>query len=309
MTGKNTHATVSTLEVDEVHDGQRIDNFLFTQLKGVPKSRIYRALRKGEFRVNKKRIDSDYRLVEGDLIRVPPLRTAEPPPPANPSNKAIELINSSIIYEDRDLIIINKPAGIAAHGGSGINYGVIEALRFIRPQAKFLELVHRLDRDTTGCMVISKKPSILKELHRQLVEGKVEKIYLAVVAGKWQGGKRRIKLPLLKNILKSGERRVIVHEEGKDSETIFTPLQIFADYTLMEAKPLTGRTHQIRVHAAACGHPILGDDKYGNRELLQKTPSKQLMLHSASLQFFLPQTEQRIALCASLNSEFLKLIK
>lgn len=308
MTEKKLGPSPQIVTIDEYAEGQRIDNYLFSHIKGVPKSRIYRALRNGEFRVNKKRVDANYRLRQGDLIRIPPLRVSESPEPTKPGVAIREVMNQAILYEDNDIIIINKPSGIAAHGGSGINFGVIELLRDLRPRLKYLELVHRLDRDTTGCMVLGKKPSVLKDLHRQLAEGKVEKTYLALVAGQWQGAERKVNAALLKNVLNSGERRVILHAEGKSAETIFRPLKIFSNASLVEVKPLTGRTHQIRVHAAHLDHPILGDDKYGARELTKSIPVKHLMLHAGSLRFKLLSGKE-ISLCACLDSAFLSALK
>ncbi len=300
----------SQIRVGEDYTGQRIDNFLFTRLKGLPKSRIYRAMRNGEIRVNKKRVKPEYRLEENDLIRIPPLRlAAETSKPAPPS-KMLDQIEQSIIYEDKGLIIINKPSGIAAHGGSGINFGVIELIRQLRPRVKYLELAHRLDRETTGCLILCKKPSILKDLHEQLREAKVEKTYLALVHGQWQGKEKRVNAPLLKNLLRSGERVVKVHEEGKPAETLFKPLRIFKDMTLVEAKPKTGRTHQIRVHAAHLGHPIMGDEKYASAEqnkAARQLGVKHLLLHAASLGFEL-QTEN-IGICACFDEHFLTVLR
>lgn len=301
-----TTEKASFLTIDEYSVGQRIDNFLFTSLKGVPKTRIYRALRKGEFRVNKKRIDADYRLQLDDVLRIPPLRVATRQKPASPPDRLNHFIEEALLYEDKDIMIMNKPSGVAAHGGSGINFGVIELCRHLRPKLKYLELVHRLDRDTTGCIVLAKKPSVLKELHRQLAHGEVEKIYLALVAGRWEGGSRTVNASLLKNVLNSGERIVRVHPEGKTAETIFRPLKIFAHATLVEARPLTGRTHQIRVHAAHLGHPILGDEKYGEREQTKVKGVKHLLLHAAAIQFHLPASDLHMNICACLDSDFLQ---
>lgn len=299
-------ATVLTLVASEYVALQRIDNYLFVQLKGVPKTRIYRALRSGEVRVNKKRVVASYRLQPGDVIRIPPLRmAAEPKTPLRPALKVNQLLSSAIIYEDSDVIVLNKPSGIASHGGSGISFGAIEWLRHVRPQFGYLELAHRLDRDTTGCLLVAKKPSVLKELHRQLAEGMVEKTYLAIVAGRWQGGVRRIEAPLLKNICKSGERIVTVSASGKLAVTVFRPLHIFATTSLMEVKPLTGRTHQIRVHAALAGHAILGDKKYAPHDIYQAFPVPHLLLHAAALRCTLPRSGITLALCACLDQDFL----
>lgn len=305
----DTTLAVRSITVEEENTGQRIDNFLFTRLKGLPKSRIYRALRGGEFRVNKKRVSADYRLQPGDLIRVPPLRVAAAPTtPKRPGNPILQQLADSILYEDKDLFIINKPSGIASHGGSGIHFGVIETFRHLYPKLKFLELVHRLDRDTSGCLVLAKKPSILKALQQQLASGTIEKTYLALVQNPWQGGKQQVKQPLLKQGLRSGERIVRVHAEGKPAETWFQPLKKFAQLTLVEAKPLTGRTHQIRVHAAYLGHPIVGDDKYGSRVECKTITVRHLLLHAASLRFQLPSGLE-IAVCACLDPHFQEVLR
>lgn len=296
--------------IEPENHGQRIDNFLFTRLKGVPKSRLYRALRQGEFRVNKKRISASYKLAVGDVIRIPPLRFAatQKSPVRLPEGKVLQQLQESIIYEDKDFIFLNKPAGIAVHGGSGIHYGVIEGFRQLRPNAKFLELVHRLDRDTTGCLLIAKKSSVLKELHQLLVNRQVEKHYLALLAGQWQGGERRIKAALQKNTLSSGERIVRIQEDGKPAETLFQPLRVFKHATMVLVKPLTGRTHQIRVHAVEAGHPILGDDKYGDKAANKELGVKRLLLHAAALQFKFPTSSENVAICACLDTYFSKIL-
>ncbi len=305
----NPIPSVHWLTVEKDNEGQRIDNFLFTRLKGLPKSRIYRALRNGEFRVNKKRISADYRLQEGDSIRIPPLRVAAQVVPATPAPRLMQLLTEAIIYEDKDLIIVNKPSGIAAHGGSGINFGVIELLRQLRPKLKFLELAHRLDRDTTGCMMLAKKPSVLKELHYLLANGQIEKTYLALVQNNWRGKEQRVCAALQKNTLRSGERVVRVDNTGKAAETIISPLQNFANVSLVAARPLTGRTHQIRVHAAHIGHPIVGDSKYGNRKGEKSLDIEHLLLHAASLKFVLPHSGETIAICACLDQHFQQVLK
>ena len=277
------------VEIDSHHEGQRIDNFLTTYLKGVPKSFIYRVLRRGEVRVNKARIKPSYRLQERDVVRIPPLRRSEPEAvTAKPGDKLIELLNNSILYEDEGLVIINKPAGIAVHGGSGISFGVIEILRAARPRASLLELVHRLDRDTSGCLIIAKKRRALRHIHELLREEGIEKRYLALLQGAWQGGARQVSAPLRKNVLQSGERVVRVAEDGKPSQTLFRPLRRWKSTSLMEVMPLTGRTHQIRVHAAYLKQPIAGDDKYGDADFnrsMQAKGLRRLFLHAASLHF------------------------
>lgn len=290
---QNTETSVREIEVGEDGVGQRIDNFLLKTLKGVPKSRIYRILRKGEVRVNRGRIKPEYRLKMGDLVRIPPIRVSEPREQTVPGDRILRLIEQNILYEDKGLLILNKPSGLAVHGGSGISFGVIEGLRALRPDARFLELGHRLDRDTSGCLVVAKKRSALRAFHELLRDGGMDKHYLALVKGCWQGGKRRVEAPLRKNVLKSGERIVRVSEDGKPSLSIFTPVAIYKDSSLMRVKLVTGRTHQVRVHAQFCGHPIAGDDKYGdaafNREMAE-WGLKRLFLHAAELRFTLPDS-------------------
>ncbi|WP_252176207.1 23S rRNA pseudouridine(955/2504/2580) synthase RluC [Endozoicomonas sp. 4G] len=283
------------INIDSEDAGQRVDNYLVRILKGVPKTRVYRIIRKGEVRVNKKRVTADYRLQDGDLLRVPPVRVSEKAPKAAPGAVIAQKLEDAILYEDNSLIIINKPAGIAVHGGSGISYGVIETLRNIRPEARGLELVHRLDRDTSGCLMIAKKRSMLRYLHAQLREDKISKIYNALVLGRWPSRKVLVNAPLLKNTLRSGERIVTVDVEGKRSKTLYKVLERFsyADQvaTLVEASPVTGRTHQIRVHCLHAGYPILGDNKYTSDEdnkRFREFGLKRLFLHAARLKLVLP---------------------
>ena len=264
------------LSIDSVdYVAQRIDNFLFNKLKNVPKSRIYRMIRSGEVRINSKRVNPTYKLKLADLVRLPPKVYSEdlnvlPLANREPGAKLIKLMLSRIVFEDRRLLVVNKPAGIAAHGGSGINFGVIEILRAARANFKNLELAHRLDRDTSGCLLLAKKKSSLRELHRIMVSNRMIKKYVLLVKGKWQGGERVVNLPLLKNQLFSGERVVTVSDQGKASLTIFSPILVKDDYSLLSAKIKTGRTHQIRVHAASIGYPIAGDKKYGDNDFNRK---------------------------------------
>ncbi len=293
--------------------GQRIDNFLLKTLKGVPKSMIYRLLRKGEIRVNKKRTKPDYKLVDQDLIRVAPIRISEQPAPVSTKLNIVANLESQILYEDEILIILNKPSGMAVHGGSGVNFGVIEALRALRPQAKMLELVHRLDRDTSGCLVVAKKRSALRHLHEQLRSKKVQKFYHALVKGRWSPKLTRINEALKKNDLKSGERVVIVDNiNGKESETRFKVIQHYHNATLVRAFPVTGRTHQIRVHCQVKGHPIACDPKYGHQDFDEQMRSiglKRLFLHAASIEFTHPRTEQRLKIEAPLEASLQKVLK
>ncbi len=294
MTNTPSQTTgVQLLEVPPELAGQRIDNFLRTQLKGVPKTLIYRILRKGEVRVNKGRIKPEYKLQVGDMVRVPPLRLAERDEVVPLAQGLLERLEAAIVYEDKALIVLNKPSGIAVHGGSGLSFGVIEALRQLRPDAKELELVHRLDRDTSGLLMIAKKRSMLRHLHQELRGDGVDKRYMALVRGRWETGTKQVNAPLLKNTLRSGERMVEVTDEGKEALTLFRVLRRFGDFaTLVEARPITGRTHQIRVHARHAGHAIAGDNKYGDEEfsgLIRELGGKRLFLHACALRVPLPE--------------------
>ncbi|MDB2384621.1 23S rRNA pseudouridine(955/2504/2580) synthase RluC, partial [Endozoicomonas sp.] len=287
-----TAPAVRFIVVNAEDVGQRVDNYLCRILKGVPKTRVYRIIRKGEVRINKKRVTAQYRLQEDDCLRVPPVRLPERGDAPRIPSAVIERLADAIIYEDTGLIILNKPSGVAVHGGSGIACGVIEALRQMRPNDKSLELVHRLDRDTSGCLMIAKKRSMLRHIHAQLQNRDgVEKIYNTLVDGRWPSRKLLVKAPLQKNTLRSGERVVRVHVEGKSSKTRYQVLQRLGHATLVEASPLTGRTHQIRVHCLYAGHAILGDEKYGSDEVNQRYKQQglhRLFLHAASLKLELP---------------------
>jgi 23S rRNA pseudouridine955/2504/2580 synthase len=308
----NQKSPVQYLSIDEDHHLQRVDNFLFTRLKGLPKSRIYKALRKGEIRVNKKRTSPDYKLQRGDSVRIPPLRMAgEKEVPLSSGMWLIEKVKNSIILEDNNFIILNKPSGIAVHGGSGVSFGIIEILRTIYPKTKYLELVHRLDRDTSGCLLVAKKSSILKEVHTLLATRAVNKTYWLLVAGRCKFQQRTVSLSLQKNLLKSGERIVVPDPEGKPAETVFKRLKVIQNMSLLEAKPITGRTHQIRVHAAHLNHPIIGDQKYGNESINKKAKKlgiNQLCLHSSSIEFYLNSKEQEISICALLKEPWAKFL-
>ncbi len=269
--------------------GQRIDNYLMARLKGVPRSRIYRILRKGEVRVNKGRVGPSYKLRAGDSVRIPPVKTGDAAPAPRASDGLRERLEGAVLFENDGVLVLDKPAGMAVHGGSGVNQGVIENLRAVRPDARFLELVHRLDRETSGCLLIAKKRSWLRALHAELREGRVDKRYWALVRGRWQGG--RTNAPLQRNVRRSGERVVQVDPEGQAARTRFSALENHPGATLMEAVLDTGRTHQVRVHAAHAGHPLAGDDKYGddafNREL-RRHGLERLFLHAHHIGLTLP---------------------
>jgi 23S rRNA pseudouridine955/2504/2580 synthase len=283
---------VQLVEVAPELAGQRIDNFLITYLKGVPKTLIYRILRKGEVRVNKGRIKPEYKLQAGDIVRVPPVRVPEGDEPVPVAQGLLQRLEAAIVYEDKGLIVLNKPAGIAVHGGSGLSFGVIEAFRQLRPDAKELELVHRLDRDTSGLLMIAKKRSMLRHLHEQLRGDGVDKRYMALVRGHWATSQKQVRAPLLKSNLRSGERMVEVNDEGKEALTLFKVLRRFGDFaTMVEARPITGRTHQIRVHALHAGHSIAGDSKYGDEDFtreIRDLGGKRLFLHAYALVVPLP---------------------
>ncbi len=291
---------VTWLEVGEESDGQRIDNFLVRHLKGVPKSHVYRILRSGEVRVNSGRIKPEYRLQVGDKVRVPPVRVSERKP------VVLRPLQLPVVFEDSALIVIDKPSGIAVHGGSGVSFGVIESLRAERPQAKFLELAHRLDRDTSGLLMIAKKRSALVELHRMLRDGEVDKTYLAVVKGSWDRKETELRESLHKYVNAQGERRVSVQEDGKVAITKVKPVKRSAQASLLELRLMTGRTHQIRVHLAHAGHPVLGDDKYGDFPLnraLAKEGVKRLFLHASRLSLQHPLDKEKLSFESKLPAE------
>ncbi|MDP1637885.1 MAG: RluA family pseudouridine synthase [Candidatus Nitrotoga sp.] len=293
--------SVTWAKIDEGSCDQRIDNFLCKHLKGVPKSHIYRILRSGEVRVNTKRVDQTYRLQLGDHVRIPPVRVAEAQ-----DRDYVPAFEFPVLYEDDALLVIDKPSGVAVHGGSGVSFGIIEQLRSARPQAKFLELVHRLDRETSGVLLLAKKRSALINLHQQMRDGTNDKRYLCLVLGKWQNVKQHVKLPLHKFNTQNGEKRVMVREDGQASHTIFTLQKNWPEFSLLEARLKTGRTHQIRVHLSHLGFPIAGDDKYGdfarNKELI-KQRLKRMFLHAYSITFAHPLTAEVVRLSAPLPKE------
>ena len=286
-------ARATTLEVGEEAAAQRIDNFLLRHLKGVPKSHVYRVLRSGQVRVNSGRVKPEYRLRPGDRVRVPPIRTA------NKRALPVKPAEFPVVHEDAAILVLDKPAGVAVHGGSGVSFGVIESLRAARPQAKLLELAHRLDRDTSGLLIVAKKRSALVELHRMLREGEVDKLYLAVAKGRWEGASRELRGSLHKYVDAKGERRVAVHEDGVAAVTRVRRLQANDSFSFLEIRLLTGRTHQIRVHLAHAGHPVLGDTKYGDFDLnrsLEKAGVRRLLLHACRLSFTHPLTKEKLEL-------------
>ena len=302
---------VRFIEITDAHEGQRLDNFLMKLLKGVPKSRIYRIIRKGEVRINKGRCDAKRKLILGDIVRIPPVRVAQEKDAISAPAYLTASLKRDILFEDDAILVINKPSGFAVHGGSGISSGVIEALRELRPESRFLELVHRLDRDTSGCLIIAKKRSALRTLHEYFRGDGVKKNYLALLQGQWQMRKVIVDQPLLKNISQGGERMVKISSSGKPSKTLFKRLVMYQDTTLVEASPYTGRTHQIRVHAAWLGHAIIGDERYGKNELnkrFRQRGYKRLFLHAHKLQFAHPVHGEILKLVAPLPDDLQALL-
>jgi 23S rRNA pseudouridine955/2504/2580 synthase len=299
-------SAVEKRTVTEQDAGQRIDNLLMRHFKTVPRSHVYRLLRKGEVRVNRKRVEAQYRVAAGDEIRLPPVRIESSSEPGRPSSSLQELIERAIIFQDKHLLVIDKPAGVAVHGGSGMSHGVIEALRASRPR-ETLELVHRLDRDTSGCLAVARDRATLTSLHALIRASGMHKTYLGLVSGGWQLGTKRIDAPLATDDRRHGERHVRVAAAGKDSVSVFRPVQFFGSLaTLMEIDIPTGRTHQIRVHAAFAGHPLLGDDKYGDRERnaeLRHHGLRRIFLHAHSIAFEWPGTGVPFHVSAPLPAE------
>ena len=320
-----THAiskdSVSLITVAEHEAGQRLDNYLIKILKGVPKSHIHRIIRAGEVRLNKKRCKPDSRIQTGDLLRIPPVRTAEKQRSSENRAQAVPAREFTIIYEDDALLVINKPAGIAVHGGSGVSFGVIEQIRRARPEARYLELVHRLDKDTSGLLMIAKKRSALVKLHEAIRNDHPKKIYLALGVGKLPNDRFHVKLPLFKYTGAQGEKMVRVSEDGQSAHTIFRVLNRFSDdllhqvglshLTLVQATLKTGRTHQIRVHLQSQHCPIAGDERYGDYQAnkrLQKLGLKRMFLHAAELHLDHPLTGEKLILKAPLPQDLAQFV-
>lgn len=299
--------SVTWLEIEDGDAGQRIDNYLIKRLKGVPKSHVYRILRSGEVRVNSGRVDAAYRVASGDRIRVPPIRIASRPGPAGGGGKGLgQQLGQTVLYEDDSLLVINKPAGFAVHGGSGISRGVIEQLRLERPTVAFLELAHRLDRETSGVLILCKKRSALTALHQAMREGQIDKRYLALVQGYWKNVRQNVRFPLHKYVTPDGERRVAVQDGGQAAHTVFILREAWPQASLLEAELKTGRTHQIRVHLAHLGFPIAGDDKYGDfawNKTLHKSGLKRMFLHAWKLEFRHPLSGEWLHIEAPLPEE------
>jgi len=310
----SANTTVSNMayfvEVDENHAGQRLDNFLITHLKGVPRTRVYRIIRKGEVRVNKGRAKQTTRLEQGDSIRIPPIRQSDPKLLSGDSSR-YEFLNQAVLFEDDALLVLNKPSGMAVHAGSGISVGVIEAIRVLRTDLKYIELVHRLDRETSGCLVLAKKSSVLKSLHEDFKNNsqknsRLDKRYMCLVKGKWKYGKRTVNKPLNTEARRQGERIVVVDDTGSYASSIMWPLRSNKVASLLEVKLLTGRTHQVRVHAESENHPIAGDQKYGDKIFntdMKQHNLKRLFLHAASITLIHPMSQTSLKVVAPLPKE------
>ncbi len=315
MNSKIIKHSVKFVEINAQNAGQRIDNFLLSQLKGVPKGHIYKIIRKGEVRVNKGRIKQTYKLQYGDTVRVPPVSLEKKKDQPAPGRSLLTLIEESIIFEDAGLLAINKPSGVAVHGGSGVSYGIIEAIRILKPNEKFLELIHRIDKDTSGCLLIAKKRSTLLAIQDLLRHRQTDKRYLTLLCGKPDFKQTKVTAPLLREALKSGERLVRVDAKGKESTSFFKIIQQFNDSALAEVKIVTGRTHQIRVHAKYLGHNVVADSKYANYACNQRYKHKglkRLFLHSSQISFIYPETGQNLTIKAPLSADldhFLTLLK
>lgn len=306
---KRNSAKMVTISSD--YEGQRIDNFLISYIKGVPKSHIYRLLRTGQVRVNKGRAKPQQRLQPGDLVRIPPVRISTNKSFESPPEALCQMLSDRILYQDADLIVLNKPAGIAAHGGSGIRFGVIEILRAVFAEDSCLDLVHRLDRATSGCLLIARNRPTLLALQDGLRSGAIKKLYIALLAGHWPSGHYTVTTPLSRQRLQSGERIVTVADEGKPSVTHFIVTTCQSQASLAHIRLDTGRMHQIRVHAASVGHPVAGDEKYGDKQfnrLLRQQGLKRLFLHASALEFHHPATGQLLSVHAPLDSELADLL-
>lgn len=307
---------VHFVEVDEEHAGQRLDNFLITRLKGVPKTLIYRIIRKGEVRINKGRVKQTTRLAQGDMVRIPPIRLTERVTP-DVQVKRYGFLNKAILFEDDALLVLNKPSGMAVHAGSGIKVGIIEALRAVRTEIKYLELAHRLDRQTSGCLVLAKKSSVLKALNEDfknnsLKNKRLDKRYLTLLKGRWQFGERRVTKSLNTNAKRHGERHVIVDTNGSYASSIIKPISIGDQASLVEVKLLTGRTHQVRVHALSEGHPVAGDERYGdtdfNKAFKKEHNLSRLFLHAAQLGFMHPISKDKLNIKAPLPDDLVSVL-
>lgn len=299
-------SSVQYVTITSENEGQRIDNFLLGRFKGMPRSHIYRILRKGEVRVNKKRITAFYKLNDGDVVRLPPVVLDEKAKQVPPSKSTMALLAERVLYEDENIVIINKPSGMSVHAGSTVRVGVIEAMRHLYPKFPNIELAHRLDSETSGCLVLAKRKRILRELHELLRQGKMTKIYWALTQGKWKNAELKVDVSLHKDYRDGGKHVVEVDKEGKSALTVFKPIKEFKDASLMEVKLFTGRTHQIRVHATHQGHPLAGDDRYGDPEFnknAKRLGLRRMFLHARTIEFTLPSLNQHIKVTAPLDAD------
>jgi len=297
---------VKNIKIDLESKGMRLDNYLISLLKGIPKSKIYSIIRKGEVRLNSKRIKPRHKIQEGDIVRIPPLKIIENET-VKPSSNIVEIIKEKIIFEDKSILVINKPVGIASHGGSGISLGLIEIVRQIIPSYENVQLVHRLDKDTSGCIVLTKKKSVLREMHNELRNHSVEKKYVAITKGHWQQNSIDVNLNLLKLKNKSGEQKVKVSDEGKESITKFKVIKQNKNFSQINCTLLTGKTHQIRVHCQHLEHPIMGDRKYGDKDfnkLAKKIGITRMMLHASSINF----KRMKFSIDSQIPEEFLSIM-
>ncbi|MCP3999798.1 MAG: RluA family pseudouridine synthase [Gammaproteobacteria bacterium] len=307
MSDKHVKHSARLVTVDSESAKRRVDNFLLSELKGLPRSRIYSMIRKGEVRVNKGRTRAAYKLAEGDIVRIPPVSKSPVMTDKSSDGAKSDWILRHILHEDDCLLVLDKPSGLAVHGGSGISLGAVELLRASRPDCHYLELVHRLDRETSGCLLLAKKRSALRRMHELFREGKVEKVYQALLLGEWQGGDREVDLPLVVNNRKNAERFVRPGNGGKASLTRFYPEEYLDDAVLVRVELLTGRTHQIRAHAAAIGHPVAGDERYGEGTGIP-VGLKRLFLHAGTLSFIHPGTGKRVRYTSPLDPALQKLV-
>ena len=305
MSPKPSSRGAYTTEVDADSAGQRVDNFLLRELKGVPRTHVYRLIRSGQVRVNSGRVRASYRLASGDTVRIPPVSQRARPKPAA-AEEGLQWLEQRILYEDSRILVLDKPAGMAVHGGSGVSIGCIEALRCLRPKLTGMDLVHRLDRDTSGCLLVAKRRSALRALHAVLREGGMEKRYLALLRGNWQHGARTVDLPLLRQ-RGGGGASVRVAEGGKPAQSQFRVVEFYDhDATLVEVTIPTGRTHQIRVHAASMGHPIAGDPRYGDaafNERMRRLGLERMFLHAHAIGFTWPGSEEPFMVSAPLPDD------
>ncbi len=303
---------VKQVVISSDQSGQRIDNFLQRELSGIPRSRIYQMLRKGEVRVNKGRIKQTYKLQAGDTVRIPPIFSEQAKTVPVVSESLASILSEAVLYEDDALMILNKPSGLAVHGGTGQKLGLIEAIRVLQPENQKLELVHRLDKETSGCLLLAKNMQSLRQVHEDMKSGKVTKLYTALLAGRLERNRVKVNKPLARSKQRAGERLVGIDEQGKDSVSIFKTKQFYRDATLVEVELLTGRTHQIRVHSASLGHPVVADSKYGDKAIndaYRKRGLRRLFLHASGLQLRSPANGKKLKIHAPLDQQLESILR